>query len=416
MPHRNTPPSSDGEIDYSSRRMSSSAASDSSLRSRPDKRPFDDYSPSASPVPKRSRADGLAPADGQERWSSAHDDAETRSELDTDSPRVQLPSLASNFHDRHELRRNSLPTSLLENGNSRLRLPTPTGQHRSSQSQSGLGSYQFPAPPSDHSASSSGDEPRRPRISADTQLGLYDYPPSSTALSSSSSYSFASGNSPLSGSSAPPHGGSEDSSSTAAWASSAIPRPSSTPSQIPGALSPSLKYDSPDGLRPSQSASPLYGGVTRISGQHAHSHHHHHHDDRARSLAAAAPIKTESDWTFPSADFAPMSSGGGGPGTPSGLAAPSIAVTGSPGQRSPGAPASLIERPPRKRGKLPKPVTDYLKDWLHRHSDHPYPSEDEKKQLCNATGLSMSQVSNWMINVRVLSIHLSLPLPDRLFN
>lgn len=63
-------------------------------------------------------------------------------------------------------------------------------------------------------------------------------------------------------------------------------------------------------------------------------------------------------------------------------------------------PSGLVDRPPqRKRGKLPKPVTDFLKDWLHRHSDHPYPSEEEKKQLCHATGLSMSQVSNWMINV-----------------
>ena len=61
--------------------------------------------------------------------------------------------------------------------------------------------------------------------------------------------------------------------------------------------------------------------------------------------------------------------------------------------------AAMADRPKGKRGKLPKPVTDYLKDWLHRHSDHPYPSEDEKKQLCQATGLSMSQVSNWMINV-----------------
>ena len=56
-------------------------------------------------------------------------------------------------------------------------------------------------------------------------------------------------------------------------------------------------------------------------------------------------------------------------------------------------------RPQKKRGKLPKPVVDFLKDWLHRHSDHPYPSEDEKKQLCAATGLSMSQVTNWMVNV-----------------
>lgn len=64
--------------------------------------------------------------------------------------------------------------------------------------------------------------------------------------------------------------------------------------------------------------------------------------------------------------------------------------------------AQVAARPARRRGKLPKPTTDFLKDWLHRHSDHPYPSEEEKKQLCHATGLSMSQVSNWMINVSCL--------------
>ena len=63
-------------------------------------------------------------------------------------------------------------------------------------------------------------------------------------------------------------------------------------------------------------------------------------------------------------------------------------------------PSFLVDRPQKVRGELPKPTTDFLKDWLHRHSDHPYPSENEKKQLCAATGLSMSQVSNWMINVR----------------
>ena len=79
---------------------------------------------------------------------------------------------------------------------------------------------------------------------------------------------------------------------------------------------------------------------------------------------------------------------------------PSIAVSNLPLHVSPLIPtSSLIDRPPRKRGKLPKETTDYLKAWVHRHSDHPYPSEEEKKQLCNATGLSMSQVSNWMINV-----------------
>lgn len=62
-------------------------------------------------------------------------------------------------------------------------------------------------------------------------------------------------------------------------------------------------------------------------------------------------------------------------------------------------PLPALPAQPRKRGKLPKETTDYLKVWLHRHADHPYPSEEEKRDLCAATGLSMSQVSNWMINV-----------------
>ncbi|KAJ7719776.1 hypothetical protein B0H14DRAFT_2545489 [Mycena olivaceomarginata] len=56
--------------------------------------------------------------------------------------------------------------------------------------------------------------------------------------------------------------------------------------------------------------------------------------------------------------------------------------------------------PQRNRGRLPKETTDFLKAWLHSHAAHPYPSEIEKKQMCHATGLSMSQVSNWMINGR----------------
>lgn len=381
---RHTPHTSDAETDYSSRRMSSSAASDSSLQSRPDKRAFD-FSPSASPVPKRSRPE--VSVDPQSWADHSNDDA--RSELSSNSPRVQLPSIASQFHDRHELRRASLPSTLHDD---RLRLPMLV--HRPSQSQSlsaspsGLTSYQFPGPSSEsHHGSGGGDDgARRPRVDTDTQIAQYhDYP--GTALSSTSSFSFP-GNSPLSG--AP-----EDN-----WASG-IARPSSTPSQVPGALSPSLKYD--DGLR--QNSQSLYGGVTRISGQH----HHANTPDRARGPALAPSIKTESDWSFHGQDFASMAPAASAAnhhhhpsGMPSPAAAPAIAVTASP-QRSPqaAAQASLVERPPRKRGKLPKPVTDYLKDWLHRHSDHPYPSEEEKKQLCNATGLSMSQVSNWMINVRI---------------
>ncbi|KAG6896716.1 hypothetical protein C0992_006553 [Termitomyces sp. T32_za158] len=107
-----------------------------------------------------------------------------------------------------------------------------------------------------------------------------------------------------------------------------------------------------------------------------------------RHVFAASPRisgRVKSEWSFPNspADFyAPP------PAPPAQDPAPTVPSS------------TLVDRPQRKRGKLPKETTDYLKAWLHRHSDHPYPSEEEKKQLCHATGLSMSQVSNWMINAR----------------
>jgi len=46
----------------------------------------------------------------------------------------------------------------------------------------------------------------------------------------------------------------------------------------------------------------------------------------------------------------------------------------------------------RRRGNLPKHVTDTLRDWLTNHVAHPYPTEEEKQQLCQITGLNMNQV------------------------
>jgi hypothetical protein len=47
----------------------------------------------------------------------------------------------------------------------------------------------------------------------------------------------------------------------------------------------------------------------------------------------------------------------------------------------------------RRRGNLPKPVTDILRAWFHEHLDHPYPSEEDKQMFMTRTGLSISQVS-----------------------
>ncbi|CEP15673.1 hypothetical protein [Parasitella parasitica] len=54
----------------------------------------------------------------------------------------------------------------------------------------------------------------------------------------------------------------------------------------------------------------------------------------------------------------------------------------------------------RRRGNLPKEVTEYLKHWLILHKKHPYPTEREKQKLADETGLMVSQISNWFINAR----------------
>ncbi|XP_067928380.1 homeobox protein PKNOX1-like isoform X2 [Watersipora subatra] len=53
-----------------------------------------------------------------------------------------------------------------------------------------------------------------------------------------------------------------------------------------------------------------------------------------------------------------------------------------------------------KRGVLPKHATQTMKSWLFQHIVHPYPTEEEKKQLSQQTNLSILQVNNWFINAR----------------
>ncbi|KAI8071163.1 homeobox KN domain-containing protein [Gilbertella persicaria] len=54
----------------------------------------------------------------------------------------------------------------------------------------------------------------------------------------------------------------------------------------------------------------------------------------------------------------------------------------------------------RRRENLPKEVTEYLKQWLIMHKKHPYPTEREKQELADETGLMVNQISNWFINAR----------------
>ncbi|KAM6959105.1 homeobox protein Meis3 [Aplochiton taeniatus] len=54
----------------------------------------------------------------------------------------------------------------------------------------------------------------------------------------------------------------------------------------------------------------------------------------------------------------------------------------------------------KKRGIFPKVATNIMRAWLFQHLSHPYPSEEQKKQLALDTGLTILQVNNWFINAR----------------
>ncbi|KAF9534524.1 hypothetical protein CPB83DRAFT_889506 [Crepidotus variabilis] len=385
------------DLDYDSRRMSSSAISNADTESSilstrtGDKRsltPID-----SSPHDRDSN--------DRSTWeSSAAHDSRNHNDHGMDH-KVQLPSISTTFEDSygHDSRRASLPVLHSESRSRHSPYPQPNARQNynsSSNQQSGpLSSYSFPSsespPQTDRIATA------RPRVSTDLNYSSngsyvsnhYDSPNPNSGLSNgttpSASFSSSHYNSPLNSEIRTP--GMSPYSEGENWnaSPSGIVRPSSTPGQLSGSA---VKYD--ETLRHASFSAPMsqaqmFAGSARISGQH----------DRK----PVSGIKSE--WSFPNQDFVLPS---GSPQYSPSLGqppAPNIAVS-SPASRSPQSmPSStLVDRPQRKRGKLPKETTDYLKAWLHRHSDHPYPSEEEKKQLCHATGLSMSQVSNWMINAR----------------
>ncbi|KAI8644989.1 homeobox KN domain-containing protein [Parasitella parasitica] len=62
------------------------------------------------------------------------------------------------------------------------------------------------------------------------------------------------------------------------------------------------------------------------------------------------------------------------------------------------ANSTMIAR--KRRGNLPKTVTAVLKQWLIDHCRNPYPTEAEKTDLKDKTGLTLNQISNWFINAR----------------
>ncbi|XP_034946605.1 homeobox protein PKNOX2-like isoform X2 [Chelonus insularis] len=59
-----------------------------------------------------------------------------------------------------------------------------------------------------------------------------------------------------------------------------------------------------------------------------------------------------------------------------------------------------IRKGRQKRGVLPKQATSIMRAWLFQHIVHPYPTDDEKRQIATQTNLTLLQVNNWFINAR----------------
>ncbi|KAF8811957.1 hypothetical protein BYT27DRAFT_7221273 [Phlegmacium glaucopus] len=325
--------------------------------------------PGDSPLPKKQKS-----SIDQPNW-----------DIDSNpSPQDKIPN-EPNIEDNYHGRRASLPMLPSESHVRYAPYPPPIlRQNYAPSNQSSLSSYTFPSNIDEPAERTSG----RPKASTDlNNFGVtnsYDSPYPNSGLSNSttclSTFSSSHFNSPMNSDIRTP--GISPYSKSDTWNGSppGIVRPNSTLGQQPSS-------QADDGLHHTSFSAPMsqahmYAGSAQISGQH----------DR-KSLSG---IKSE--LSFLSSDFLPLGNPQYSPSL--GPAAPNIAAS-SP-SRSPQSmpPSTLVDRPQRKRGKLPKETTDYLKAWLHRHSDHPYASEEEKKQLCHATGLSMSQVSNWMINAR----------------
>mmetsp|Transcript_6679 Transcript_6679/g.9239 ORF Transcript_6679/g.9239 Transcript_6679/m.9239 type:complete len:192 (+) Transcript_6679:17-592(+) len=60
------------------------------------------------------------------------------------------------------------------------------------------------------------------------------------------------------------------------------------------------------------------------------------------------------------------------------------------------------ESNPKKKAKtaIPKSAIAILKSWLFSHYLHPYPTEEQKLELSEQTGLTPGQLNNWFINAR----------------
>jgi hypothetical protein len=77
-------------------------------------------------------------------------------------------------------------------------------------------------------------------------------------------------------------------------------------------------------------------------------------------------------------------------------------VPQSPYRRLPRSVLTLSSKSKRKATSLPAETVEYLKNWIlsPEHISHPYPTEQEKGQIMEDTGIELKQLTNWFVNNR----------------
>jgi hypothetical protein len=64
---------------------------------------------------------------------------------------------------------------------------------------------------------------------------------------------------------------------------------------------------------------------------------------------------------------------------------------------------STNKRRKKNRANYSNAVTKILVNWFKDHLHHPYPLEEERRALCESTGLSRKQLRVWFIDTRRVS-------------
>ncbi|XP_052007465.1 homeobox protein Meis1 isoform X1 [Xyrauchen texanus] len=127
--------------------------------------------------------------------------------------------------------------------------------------------------------------------------------------------------------------------------------------------------------------------ITRSSGPLDQTSWNRDHDDTASIRSGGTPGPSSGGHTSHSGD----NSSEQGDGLDNSVASPSTGDDDDPDKE---------KKRNKKRGIFPKVATNIMRAWLFQHLTHPYPSEEQKKQLAQDTGLTILQVNNWFINAR----------------